>query len=248
MDLVAWPFAIVGLLPWLGLPLLLIVMVTRAGMVRIGFGAGLAVALVFLYLSVCQLLPGPGWPIWIEGLLLWGPTTLAVCGAAALTDRWFSRRLGSASGSAATATAPVARWMGPLLMAAFVGWSACCGGCVFSPAAEFVDLRLDSPTPGLVLPIPKDLTLVSADRECGSAWCSELYLIGSPDQASLPELTDRLWAHLTDTKGWKRMREDAGCQRPGWFLRNEFCLFVDPEQAGPDARLKVHVTGALTVV
>jgi hypothetical protein len=92
METVAWPFALVGLPLWLGPPLLLIIMVTRAGVVRIGFGAGLVAALTLLYLSVCQLLQGPGLPIWIEGLLLWGPTTLAVCGAAVLTDRWFTRR------------------------------------------------------------------------------------------------------------------------------------------------------------
>lgn len=95
--------------------------------------------------------------------------------------------------------------------------------------------------------MPRDLTLVSADRSCGSQTCSEVYLIGSPDQASLPELTERLWAHLVGTKDWQRLRHDAGCQRPGWLIRNEFCLFVDVEQTEPVAMLEVHVTGDLAV-
>jgi len=244
MDPVAWPFALVGLPLWLAPPLLLTTVVTRARVVRIGFGTGLVGALTLLYLFACQLLQGPGLPIWIEALLLWGPTALAVCGAAVLTDRWLLRRRDSGDVVAAPAAR---RTMGPLLVAAFIVWSTCCGGCVVSPAAELMDLRFDSPTPGLVLPMPKDLTLVSADRECGSVWCSEIYLIGSPDKAGETELMDRLWAHLTGTKGWERMRDDAGCQRPGWFLRNEFCLFVDAQQPGPGAVLKIHVTGALTV-
>jgi hypothetical protein len=42
-----------------------------------------------------------------------------------------------------------------------------------------------------------------------------------------------------------RLRDDAGCQRPGWFLRNEFCLFVDVERTAPAAALRVNVTGAV---
>ncbi|MEH1057078.1 hypothetical protein V6U89_17985 [Micromonospora sp. CPCC 206171] len=245
-----WPLTLLGLPLWFGPPFLLLITVSRARVVRIASGAMLAAALTFLYAVVGQLLQGPWLPTWIEGLVLWGPTTLVVCGAAVLADRWMSRRQASGvgTGSGATGSGPVARRRaGPLLVAAFVGWSACCGGCVLSPATEFVDLRIDSPTPGLVLPMPADLTLVSAGRDCGSQLCSEVYRVGSPDQASVPELTDRLWAHLVGTKGWERLRPDAGCQRPGWFIQEEFCLFVDVEQAGSVAVLEVHVTGALTV-
>lgn len=244
------PVAFLGLPLWVGPPVLLIIMVTRLRVVRITFSVGLVVALTFLFAIACQLLQGQGLPNWIEGLVLWGPTTLAVCAAALLTDRWLSRRRDSGAHleSGQTGRGLVAgRSAAGLLTAAFVAWSAFCGCCVFSPAAAAVDLRLDSPTPGLVLPMPKDLTLVSADRDCGSEMCSEIYLIGSPDQARLQELTDRLWTHLVATKGWERRRDDAGCQRPGWFLRNEFCLFVDVERTEPVAVLRVHVTGDLTV-
>lgn len=244
-----WPLALLGLPLWFGPPLLLVIAVSRARVVRIAFGAMLAAALTFLYAVVAQLLQGPRLPIWIEGLVLWGPTTLVVCGAAFLSDRWISRRQASrvGTGSDAGSRPAVRRTAGPLLAAAFIGWSACCGGCVFSPAAEAFDLRIDSPTPGLVQPMPDDLTLVSADRDCGSEWCSEIYRVGSPDQASVSELRERLWAHLVADKGWTRLRDDAGCQRPGWFIREEFCLFVDVDQAGPAAMLEVHVTGALSV-
>jgi len=30
---------------------------------------------------------------------------------------------------------------------------------------------------------------------------------------------------------------DAGCQRPGWFIEPECCVFVHVERAGPDAVL-----------
>lgn len=246
-----WPLALLGLPLWFGPPFLLVIAVSQARVVRIAFSAILVAALTFLYAVAGQLLQGPRLPIWIEGLVLWGPTTLVVCGAAFVADRWISRRQASSvgTGSGATRSGPVAhrRTAGPLLVAAFVGWSACCGGCMLSPAAEFFDLRTDSPTPGLVLPMPDDLTLASADRDCGSQLCSEIYLVGSPDQAGVSEITDRLWAHLVDTKGWERLRDDAGCQRPGWFIREEFCIFVDVEQAGSAVVLEVHVTGALTV-
>jgi hypothetical protein len=110
-----------------------------------------------------------------------------------------------------------------------------------------LDLRLDSPTSGLVLPMPADLTLISVDRGCGSEECADDYRIGSPDQATVQEIGDRLWTHLVSVKGWQRLRDDAGCQRPGWVLRPEFCLFVSVDRVQPDAVLKVHVTGALTV-
>jgi hypothetical protein len=233
-----WLFAFLGLPLWFGPPFLLLIVVTRAATVRIAFGIGLAAALTFLYAVSCQLLQGPGLPIWIEGLMLWGPTTLLATGGASSAGPQ-----AGAGGSASVAR----RRVGRLLVAMVLGWSACCGGCVLSPAAEFFDLPIDSPAPALVLPMPKDLTLVSADRSCGSQTCSEAYLIGSPDQASLPELTERLWAHLVGTKDWQRLRHNAGCQRPGWLIRNEFCLFVDIEQTEPVAVLKVHVTGDLAV-
>lgn len=240
-------FALLGLPLWLGPPMLLLIVVTRARAVRIAFGGGLAAALTFLYAVACQFLQGKGLPIWIEGLVLWGPTTLAVCGAAFMTDRWLARRRDSSTLPVSAETGSQLAVRRRLFVAAFVGWSVFCSGCVSSPVAGFVDLRFDSPTPGLVLPMPNDLTLVSADRGCGSEMCSEIYLVGSLDQASPQELTDRLWAHLVGTKGWERLRDDAGCQRPGWFFQHEFCLFVDVEQAGPVAVLKVRVTGALAV-
>jgi hypothetical protein len=245
-----WLFAFPGLPLWFGPPFLLLIVVTRAATVRIAFGIGLAAALTFLYAVSCQLLQGPGLPIWIEGVMLWGPTTLLATGAAVLADRWLSWRRASSAGlqAGAAGSASVARQrVGRLLVALVLGWSACFGGCGLSPAAEFVDLRFDSPAPALVLPMPTDLTLVSADRSCGSQACSEVYLVGSPDQASLPELTERLWAHLVGTKDWQRLRHDAGCQRPGWLIRNEFCLLVDVEQTEPVAVLEVHVTGVLAV-
>ena len=241
-----WLFAVLGLPLWFGPAFLLLIVTTRAATVRIAFGIGLAAALTLLYAAFCQLLQGPGLPTWIEGLVLWGPTTLLATGAAVLADQWASSRRASSAGLQAgeARSASVARRRaGGLLAAAVFGASACCGGWVFSPAAELLDLRIDSPVPALVLPMPQDLTLVSADRSCGSQTCSEVYLIGSPDQASLPELTERLWVHLVGTKHWQRLRHDAGCQRPGWLIRNDFCLFVDVEQAEPFAVLEVHVTG-----
>jgi len=243
-----WPLTLLGLPLWFGPPFLLLLTASRARVVRVASGATLAVTLTFLYAVCAQLLQGPWLPIASEGLVLWGPTTLVVCGAAFLADKWMSgsQASGVSPGSGATASKPVARrgaarW----LVAAIVGWSACCGGCVLSPAAEFVDLRFDSPAPGLVLPMPAGLSLVSADRDCGSESCSEAYRVGSPDQAGVPELTDRLWAHLAGTKGWQRLRDDSGCRRSGWFIQNEFCLYVRVERAGPDAVLEVHVTGGL---
>jgi hypothetical protein len=247
---VPWLFAVSGLPLWFGPPFLLLNKVTRAAMVRVAFGIGLAAALTFLYAVFCQLLQGPGLPIWIEGLELWGPTTLLATGAAVLADRWVSSRRASPAGpqpGAAGSASVARRRAGGLLAAAVLGVSACCGGCVLSPAAELFDLRIDSPGPALVLPMPEDLTLISADRSCGSQTCSEVYLIGSPDQVGLPELTERLWAHLVGTKHWQRLRHDAGCQRPGWLIRNEFCLFVDVEHVEPSAVLKVHVTADVAV-
>lgn len=87
-----WLFAFLGLPLWFGPPFLLLTVVTRAATVRIAFGIGLAAALTFLYAVSCQLLQGPGLPIWIEGLMLWGPTTLLATGAAVLADRWLSWR------------------------------------------------------------------------------------------------------------------------------------------------------------
>jgi hypothetical protein len=245
-----WPLALLVLGLWLGPPLLLICVLTRAGAVRVASATALAVALTLLYAVALELVQGPGLPSRIDALILWGPTTLVACGSAVLADRWRSRRRDPAGARAAAAPGPgpeLRRSPGRGLVVAFVVWSALCGGCVFSPAAEFVDLRLDSPTPGLVLPMPKDLTLASADRSCGSVMCAEIYLIGSPDGVGPAELTERLWAHLVRTKGWQRLRDDAGCRRPGWIVRNRFCAFVDVEQMEPVAVLKVQVTGALTV-
>jgi hypothetical protein len=108
-----------------------------------------------------------------------------------------------------------------------------------------LDLRVDSPTSSLVLPLPSNLTLISADRECGSELCDNIYVIGSPHETSSEDLTARLWAHLTGTKGWQRRGEDAACRRPGWFLRHEFCLFVRVERAEPAPTLRLDVTAAL---
>jgi len=237
---------LLGLPLWVGPPLLLIIGVTRLRLTRIAFGAVLAGALTFLYVVAFQLLQGQGLPTWIEGLVLWGPTTLAVCGAAFVTDRWLSRRRGSDTDLAFGENGSrlmVRRTVAPLA-AAFVGWSVFCGGCLFGPAAELFDLRVSSPPPALVLPLPDDLTLVSADRDCGSEQCSDTFLIGSPDQASLQELTRRIWAHLAGSKGWRRLRDNAGCQRLGWFARKDFCLFVSVERTAPVVVLKVHATGA----
>jgi hypothetical protein len=135
--------------------------------------------------------------------------------------------------------------VGLSLVTVFVALSALCPCCILGPTAEIGDLRIDSPTPGLVLPLPTDLTLVSVERDCGSEMCGEIYLVSSPDQAGPQDLTDRLWAHLVG-KGWERLRDDAGCQRPGWFLRHEFCLFVAVERTEPVATLRIHVSGALS--
>jgi hypothetical protein len=75
------PLALLGLPLWLGPPLLLLLAVTRSRVVRLAFGVGLAAVLTLLYAVTIQLLPHPGLPTWIEGLMLWGPTTLAMCGA-----------------------------------------------------------------------------------------------------------------------------------------------------------------------
>lgn len=249
MDPVPWPVALIGVVLWLGPPLLLVAAVTRSGALRLAFSVELGAILTLLYLPALDLLHSPGVPIPLEALILWGPITVVVGGVATLIDRRHPRQpvLDGAPGSDATGTAVGGTRKGPLLMAAFAAWSVCCGGCLFSPAAELMDIRTNSPTPRLVLPMPRELTLISATRGCGSELCSEIYLVGSPDQASLPELTDRLWEHLA-IKGWKRMRDDPGCQRPGWFFRDEICLFVKAEQTGTGASLRVHVTGALAVV
>ncbi len=237
-----WYIAILGLPIWLLLPILLLVIVTRSREVRVVFGVCLALALTFLYLVVADLVQGRGLPNWIEASLLWGPTTLVMCGAAFLADRWFSQRKAELASVARDRSAVIGgRW----LTAAFVAWSLLLGCCVSSFMAESLDLRLASPTAGLVLPMPSDLTLISAERSCGTQMCSDIYLIGSPDGASVQEVTDRLWDHLVASKNWDRMRADAGCQSPGWFVRHEFCVFVDVERSTPDAVLKVHVSGAV---
>ncbi len=241
---------LLGLLPWFGLPLLLIIMVTRLRVVRFAFGTVLVVALTVLFAIFLELLQGKGLPTWAEGLMLWGPTTLVVCGAALLVDRRLSRRQQRrAQPEAEQILRATVGGRRPVrsLAGAFVAWSMVCGCCLISPAVELFDLRLESPTPGLVLPMPRNLTLVSVDRECGSDLCSETYLVGSPDKASPQELAARLWKHLVVSKGWDRLRDDAGCQRPGWFLRHQVCLFVDVERATPAAVLRIHVTGALGV-
>lgn len=244
MVTMPWPVVLVGLPFWLVPAFLLLVELTRTRAVRLSAGAVLAVALTFLYAVTVERLAGPGLPIWIEGLLLYGPMTLVLCFAGALVERW--RR--PVSHPAERSREP-GWWRTPRawLVVVFVGWSASCGPLAASPVAAFLDLRIDSPRPGLVLPLPKGLTLVGADRDCGSEACSDIYFVGTPDRSDLPVLTDRLWSHLTDTKGWERRRDNAACQRPGWFFRPEMCLFVDADGGSTGAVLKVHVTGAETV-
>jgi hypothetical protein len=132
-------------------------------------------------------------------------------------------------------------------VAGFAVLSLCCGAGLLTPAAEFVDLRLDSPRPGMVLPLPDGLTLLSAERDCGSEQCIEVYLISSPDAADSAEVEDRLWTHLVEAKGWQRRRDDAGCVRYGWLLRHGFCGFAssDPDQRG--GVLRFLVSGAVAV-
>jgi hypothetical protein len=245
-----WPDFVLGLLSlplWFGPPFYLLFVMTRTRVVRIAFGAGLAAALLPLYAIAFDLLSGSGLPVAVEAWVLWGPTTVAVCGAAWSVDQWLAGRRGSGGEpeSGATGSGSVGRRkLGAWLAAAFVGFSACFGGCVFSPMASS-ELRTDAPGQGLVLPLPTNLTLVSSDQDCGSEMCSETFLVGSPDQASLPELTSRLWDHLVGRKGWDRTRDNAGCQRRGWFSRNEFVVIVDVERTAPAAVLKVFLTGAL---
>ena len=228
-------------------------------MVRYVGGAVLVVVLALLYAVTTQWWVGPGLPTDIEATVLYGPATLLICGTAWLVDHVLSRRRVSPSAEDAGDTKPRATprfaqgqtelaWSRRLriwLVTAFVVWSACCGGCVAGPMGEFFDLRLDSPDPALVLPLPEGLTLVSYERGCGSSECGDKYWVGSPDQASRSEVLDRLWAHLLDTKGWERVREDRASITPGWFFRHEVCIVIDDE-GGPGARrVKVWTSGAL---
>jgi hypothetical protein len=222
MVATSWLVALLGLPLWVGPPIGLLSVGSRTRAVRIAFGAVLAVALAFLYAVFCQMLQGPRLPLSDEGLALWGPTTLLVCGAAFVFERLILRRPTTSDGTEAGVAGSKSDGrlvVTKMLVAVLLAWSTCCVGCLLSPAAEMFDLRLDSPSPGLVLPMPDDLSLVSADRECGSELCAEIYRIGSPDEASLPEFKARLWAHLVGDKGWVRRRDDAACQRPGWFIR-----------------------------
>ena len=70
------------LLPWLGIPAVLLAAWTHRPSVRIAFGGGLAVVLILLWAAAFDLLYVPGLPYAMEGLFLWGPTSLALCGAA----------------------------------------------------------------------------------------------------------------------------------------------------------------------
>jgi hypothetical protein len=159
-----WYVLLLAIPLWFGPPILLIFLVARPRPVRIALGVGLAAALAFLFGVAFQLLQGRGLPTWIDALILWGPITLAACGVAYLIDRWRSRRGYSRAvlPSRDAGQEPVVR---RLLTGAIAAWSLMCACCVFSPAAKFVDLRLNSPRAGLMLPMPADLTLISADRK-----------------------------------------------------------------------------------
>ncbi|MDW5330635.1 hypothetical protein [Plantactinospora sp. KLBMP9567] len=102
------PVAFLGLPLWLGPPVLLIIMVTRVRVVRITFGVGLVVALTFLFAIACQLLQGQGLPNWSEGLVLWGPTTLALCAIAVLADGPTSAGSGRTANRTSPSTPPFA--------------------------------------------------------------------------------------------------------------------------------------------
>ncbi len=221
---------LLGLPVWLAPAYLLLFTLAPARKVRFVAGAVLAAALTFLYLVTVGLLSGPGLPMWTEGLFLWGPTTLVVSGAAFVADRW--------SGAPATAR-PEGGWA---LVAVFMVLSFCCGGCVLTPAAHMVDIPIDSPMPGVVMPLPSDLRLISADRDCGSETCSDLYVIDSPDGAGRAELTNRLRAHLEGTKGFELREDGFWCQRSGWFVQAEFCAAMFPDPAGSDSKVNMHVS------
>jgi hypothetical protein len=168
---------------WLAPPIALLLAVTRSRRLRVGLGAALIVLLTFLYAILVGWVTRPGLPMWTEGALLWGPVTLLVCGLAWLVD-------GQQPDGGVDR---VRRGATPWLATGFGVLSLCCGAALLTPAAEFVDLRLDSPRPGMVLPLPDGLTMLSAERDCGSEQCVEVYLIGSPDAAESAEVTERLW-------------------------------------------------------
>ncbi|MBX6749430.1 MAG: hypothetical protein IRY85_07095 [Micromonosporaceae bacterium] len=245
MDGLWWLVEVAGLAVWLGLPILLLWTVTWSRSVRIGFGAALVVILTILYSVFVGWIADPRQPEWAEAALFWGPVTLLARGVAWAVDRRRARRAPNA-GAAGGESAARRRW-GAVLAAGITALSVCCGVCLFSWVAEFVDLRLTSPDSLLVLPLPEDLTLISVDRGCGSGQCSDIYLIGSPDGVSSDEVAERLWAHLETTKGWQRLRDDAGCRQHGWLLRHEFCGFIRNEPGQPDGTLRFHVSGALAV-
>lgn len=235
-----WPYFLAGLPLWFGPALLLLAVLTRLRVVRYVGGAVLVVLLALLYAVTTQWWVGPALPTDIEAMVLYGPTTLVICGCAWLVDHVLSRRRVSPP-------AAEARWprLRPWLVSAFVVWSACCGGCVAGPMGEFLDLRLDSPDSALVLPLPEGLTLESYERGCGSMHCGDKYWVSSPDQVSRSEVLDRLWAHLLGTKGWERVREDRASITPGWFFRHEMCIVIDNEGAPSSGRVKVRTSGAL---
>jgi hypothetical protein len=247
--------AVAGLLLWLFLPMVLLLASAGLWPIRLAFGALLASSLGVLYGGIVNTLGvAPplvlaalvrGGPVSLEAVILYGPTTVVICVAAWLVEREWLRRRRSA-GPDGDEVRP-ARWgqgLGSWGLGVLGGVSMCLGLCFVSPVADIMDLRFDSPTIELVLPLPDGLRLVSMDESCGSEQCSQTYLIGSRERMALPALEDRLWAHL-EFEGWERVRDDAGCQRPGWLFRPEFCLFVEDASTAAASQLEIFVSGSL---
>lgn len=91
--------------------------------------------------------------------------------------------------------------------------------------AAAVGLGKERPDETKVLPLPKNLTLVSRDEGCGSEACGVTYTLATPDSVPTGELNARLWLHL-EGRGWQRQRTNASCRDIGWLRPVHQCLYV----------------------
>ncbi|MEV0272315.1 hypothetical protein AB0H43_26360 [Hamadaea sp. NPDC050747] len=98
-------------------------------------------------------------------------------------------------------------------------------------AAVVFGIGHERPDETKVLPLPKDLTLVSRTQNCGSEACSVTYLLVTPDSVPVGELSARLWRHL-EGRGWHRQRANASCRDIGWIHRVHQCVFLRQDTPG----------------